>query len=103
MSVKKGGTGRDAGGLRPLEVGSRVRCTDDGVEGRIVWANATSVKVRWDDGEQVTWRRDGLAGRPVEILEPDDGGPAQDPVQAPAPDQATDSTPAEPASAPPEA
>lgn len=53
-----------------LKIGSRVRCTDDRVEGRIVWANAVSVKIRWDDGEQVTWRRDSLADRPSEILEP---------------------------------
>jgi hypothetical protein len=52
-----------------LKIGSRVRCTDDGVEGRIVWANAVSLKIRWDDGEQVTWRRDSLAGRPIEILD----------------------------------
>jgi hypothetical protein len=26
------------------------------------------VKIRWDDGEQVTWRRDSLADRPIEIL-----------------------------------
>jgi hypothetical protein len=51
-----------------IKIGSRVRCTDDGVEGRIVWANAMSVKVSWDDGEQVTWRRDSLADRPIEIL-----------------------------------
>ncbi|HEY7310207.1 MAG TPA: HTH domain-containing protein [Gemmataceae bacterium] len=51
-----------------LKIGSRVRCTDDRVEGRIVWANAVSVKIQWDDGEQVTWRRDALAGRPIEIL-----------------------------------
>jgi hypothetical protein len=52
-----------------LKIGSRVRCTDDGVEGRIVWANAVSLKIRWDDGEQVTWRRDSLADRPIEIVE----------------------------------
>jgi hypothetical protein len=52
-----------------LKIGSRVRCTDDGVEGRIVWANAVSVKIRWSDGEQVTWRRDSLADRPIEIVE----------------------------------
>jgi hypothetical protein len=52
-----------------LKIGSRVRCTDDGVEGRIVWANAVSLKIRWDDGEQVTWRRDSLADRPIEILD----------------------------------
>jgi hypothetical protein len=52
----------------PLTIGSRVRCTDDGVTGRIVWANGTSVKITWDDGEQVTWRRDSLAQRPLQIL-----------------------------------
>jgi hypothetical protein len=52
-----------------IKIGSRVRCTDDGVEGRIVWANAASVKIQWEDGEQVTWRRDSLTGRPIEILE----------------------------------
>ena len=51
-----------------LKIGSRVRCTDDNVEGRIVWANAASVKITWNDGEQVTWRRDSLADRPIEIL-----------------------------------
>jgi hypothetical protein len=52
-----------------LKIGSRVRCTDDRVEGRIVWANAVSVKIRWSDGEQVTWRRDSLAERPIEIMD----------------------------------
>jgi hypothetical protein len=46
-----------------------VRCSDDGVEGRIVWANGTSVKIHWDDGEQVTWRRDALAEKPIVILD----------------------------------
>jgi hypothetical protein len=55
--------------LPALKIGSRVRCTDDGVEGRIVWANAVSVKIKWDDGEQVTWKRDSLATRPIEILD----------------------------------
>jgi hypothetical protein len=27
-----------------------------------------AVKIQWDDGEQVTWRRDALAGKPIEIL-----------------------------------
>ena len=58
--------------LPALKIGSRVRCTDDGVAGRIVWANATSVKITWDDGEQVTWRRDSLAGRLIEIIDADD-------------------------------
>jgi len=70
MTSKKGGKG--SASLIALKIGSRVRCTDDGVEGRIVWANAVSLKVQWDDGEHVTWRRDSLAGRPIEILQPAD-------------------------------
>jgi HB1, ASXL, restriction endonuclease HTH domain len=62
--------------LPALKIGSRVRCTDDQVTGRIVWANAASVKVKWDDGEQVTWRRDSLAGRPVEIIDADEDASA---------------------------
>ena len=54
-----------------LKIGSRIRCTDDGVEGRIVWANGVSVKIEWDDGEKVTWKRDSLATRPIEILDAD--------------------------------
>jgi hypothetical protein len=55
--------------MQTLKIGSRVRFTDDGAEGRIIWANGVSVKIRWDDGEQVTWRRDSLADRPIEILD----------------------------------
>jgi hypothetical protein len=51
-----------------LKIGSQVRCTEDGVEGRIVWCNAVAVKIKWNVGEQVTWRRDSLADRPIEIL-----------------------------------
>jgi len=58
--------------LPALKIGSRVRSTDDGDAGRIVWANTTSVKITWDDGEQVTWRRDSLAGRLIEIIDADD-------------------------------
>jgi len=67
-SKKKNPTSPDTN-PQAIKIGSRVRCTDDGVEGRIVWANAVSVKIRWDDGEQVTWRRDSLADRPIEILD----------------------------------
>jgi hypothetical protein len=82
-----------------LKIGSRVRCSDDGVEGRIVWANAVSVKIRWDDGEQVTWRRDSLAGRPIVILA--DAGDMDQPESAAAPDArvptaATEPRPEEP-------
>ncbi len=71
MTSKKKSLTTPSTSQRVLKIGSRVRCTDDGVEGRIVWANAVSLKIRWDDGEQVTWRRDSLADRPIEIL---DGG-----------------------------
>src|SRR5262249_49526311 len=68
MSSKKKITTTPGTSPQALKIGSRVRCTDDGVEGRIVWANAVSVKIRWDDGEQITWRRDSLTSRPIEIL-----------------------------------
>jgi hypothetical protein len=64
MSSKKKTTNPTA-----LRIGSRVRCTDDGVEGRIVWANGVSVKIAWDDGEQVTWRRQALVDKPIEFLD----------------------------------
>ncbi len=74
MSAKKKTPVSNSSGQPALKIGSRVRCTDDGVGGRIVWCNALSVKVRWDDGEQVTWRRDSLAERPIEILAATDDG-----------------------------
>jgi hypothetical protein len=70
MTSKKSDKEMTANTLPALKIGSRVRCIDDGVEGRITWANGVSVKVQWDDGEQVTWRRDSLADRPIEILDP---------------------------------
>src|SRR5260370_27029656 len=97
MASKQKTAPRDTDSPQPLKVGSRVRCTDDGVAGRLVWANATAVKIRWDDGEQVTWRRDSLAERPLEILDPADE-PASlpdEPVPTPAPEM-----PAEPAAEP---
>jgi hypothetical protein len=75
MATKKAPTAA-AAGLQSLKIGCRVRRTDDLAEGRIVWANGVSVKIAWDDGEQVTWRRDSLAGRPIEILARDDDQPA---------------------------
>ncbi len=76
MAAKKKTPTALAASLQTLKIGSRVRCTDDQAEGRIVWANGVSVKIKWDDGEQVTWRRDSLAGRPIEILAGDDDQPA---------------------------
>jgi hypothetical protein len=51
--------------------GSRVRHSADGVEGRITWANGVSVKIEWDDGEKVTWKRSELAAKGLEILDED--------------------------------
>jgi hypothetical protein len=85
-----------------LKIGSRVRCTEDGVEGRIVWCNAVAVKIRWDDGEQVTWRRDSLADRPIEILAT--AGDEEQQVEPAAPaasEQAIPQSPVEPAAAEP--
>ena len=69
MASKNSSKRSSAGGRTALKIGTRLRCTDDGIEGRITWANGNAVKVQWDDGEQVTWRRDTLASRPIEILE----------------------------------
>jgi hypothetical protein len=103
MSGKKTLPTTGAANLPALKIGSRVRCTDDGVAGRIVWANAISVKIQWDDGEQVTWRRDSLAGRPIEIVDADDEesrpiAPAG--AIAPEPTAATELPPAEPKATP---
>src|SRR5262245_19092462 len=98
MSSKQKTAPYEADSPKPLRVGSRVRCTDDGVEGRITWANATAVKIRWDDGEQVTWRRDSLADRPVEVLDPPADEPAsspEEPVQSPVPQPASEGVPVE--------
>jgi hypothetical protein len=87
---KKTSTTADAG-LQTPKIGSRVRCTDDRIEGRIVWANGVSVKIKWNDGEQVTWRRDSLASRPIEIMADDDDAAAPAAEQT-EPGQAADET-----------
>jgi hypothetical protein len=86
-----------------LKIGSRVRCTDDGVEGRITWANGVSVKVKWDDGEQVTWKRDSLAGRPIEILDADSADQSAAPAATDATEGITAPTEAEQPAAPTDA
>jgi hypothetical protein len=77
-----------------IRIGTRVRCTDDGVEGRITWANAVSVKIKWDDGEQVTWRRDVLAGKPIEFLDAEDDQAEVPATTQPAAEQAEPEQPA---------
>jgi hypothetical protein len=86
MASKKNKTATPSTPNQPaLRLGSRVRCTDDGVAGRIVWANGVAVKVKWDDGAQVTWKRDSLDDRPIEIVDADGEGPAVAPPTAAAP------------------
>ena len=90
--------------LQTLKIGSRVRCTDDGVEGRIVWANGASVKITWNDGEQVTWRRDSLADRPIEILvgDEDQAAAPATPTEQETEPQAPEATVTEPTALTPE-
>src|SRR5262245_29253020 len=75
MATKQKNGTTTGGSLTALRLGSRVRCTDDGVEGRITWANAVAVKIEWADGEKVTWKRDSLATRPIQILDAADEQP----------------------------
>jgi hypothetical protein len=104
MGKKKNTPTAGATGLPALRIGTRVRCTDDGVEGRIAWANAVSVKIKWDDGEEVTWKRVQLAGKPIEFLDAEPAGPEQPPAE-PVPEQPTapEATVTEPEVAPPPA
>src|SRR5262249_29946028 len=111
-SKKKSAAASSQANLQTLRIGSRVRCSDDNVEGRIVWANAVSVKIEWTDGEKVTWKRDSLADRPIEILHPDAeqdqlAAPAAPPAEEPAgtevPQAETAPTPEVPAAEPPPA
>jgi len=97
MATKKNTGGM--GELPALRLGSRVRCTDDGVAGRIVWANAVAVKIKWDDGAQVTWKRDSLADRPIEIVDADGEGQALAPPTAAAPPAAAPTEPPQEAAA----
>ena len=85
--------------LPALKIGSRIRCTEDGVEGRIVWANAVAVKIKWDDGEQVTWKRDSLATKPIEIIDDDADASepnTEQPTSQPTSEPLTAPTPGEP-------
>ena len=59
-----------------IRIGTRIRHTADGAIGRIIWANATTVKVQWEDGEKINWKRAELAEKGLEIL--DDEQAAED-------------------------
>ena len=71
-----------------IRIGTRIRHAADGAIGRIVWANSTTVKVQWDDGEKVNWKRAELAEKGLEILddeqaaEPSEAQPATPDEQA---------------------
>jgi hypothetical protein len=75
MAGKKKTT--SSGDLATIKIGSRVRHLSDRAEGRIVWANGTSVKIQWDDGEKVTWKRADLAGKGLEVLDANDAASPQ--------------------------
>jgi outer membrane biosynthesis protein TonB len=88
MSCKKKMASND---LATIRIGSRVRHTDDSVEGRIVWANGTTVKIEWNDGEKVTWKRAELAGKGLELVgDADEPTPDELPAKSP-----VEETPAE--------
>jgi hypothetical protein len=57
--------------LTTIKIGTRVRHSSDGATGQLVWANATTVKIQWDDGEKVTWKRAELAAKGLEVLNED--------------------------------
>jgi hypothetical protein len=90
MSRKKKAASAD---LTTIRIGSRVRHVDEGVEGRITWANGTSVKIEWADGEKVTWKRAELAGKGLELVG-DADEPAADevPTESPAEETAAEVT-----------
>jgi hypothetical protein len=58
--------------LTNIKLGTRVRHVEDGVEGRIVWANAAVVKIQWDDGEKVSWKRAELGAKGVVVIDSND-------------------------------
>jgi hypothetical protein len=82
-----------------IRIGTRIRHTADGAIGRIVWANATTVKVQWGDGEKINWRRAELAEKGLEILDDEQAlepreGEATTAEEAPSDATIPESTPA---------
>src|SRR5271166_6158188 len=75
-------SGKKTSDLTTIKIGSRVRHSSDGVAGKITWANGTVVKIQWDDGEKVTWKRAELASKGLEVL--DDATDTQEAVDTPA-------------------
>ncbi len=100
--------------LTTIKIGTRVRHVAENATGRIVWANAAAVKVQWDDGEKVTWKRADLPSKGLEVLGEKQGAeprgaetmpaeqPAGDPVGAAAAGAAPEATEARPEAPPPQ-
>jgi hypothetical protein len=85
-----------------IKFGTRVRHIEDGALGRIVWCNAVSVKIQWDDGEKVTWKRAELGIKGVAVVNEDAAAeaPAAEPTPAGQPaNMPADEAVAEPAAA----
>jgi hypothetical protein len=76
-----------------IRIGTRIRHSD-GTAGRITWANATSVKIEWDDGEKVTWKRAELASKGLTITDEDQDTESQ--ATEAAPDKTVSTEPTEP-------
>ncbi len=94
--AKKGKNSAKQGGdpATNIKFGTRVRHTADGVAGRIVWANAVAVKIQWDDGEKVTWKRADLTAKGLEVLGEDEGAePVEGQAAEPQATEATTETP----------
>jgi hypothetical protein len=85
MGGKKGGSDLATN----IRFGTRVRHISDGVLGRIVWANAVSVKIEWDDGEKVTWKRAELGIKGVAVIDEDDAAKTPAAGAMPESDRAT--------------
>jgi hypothetical protein len=61
-----------------IKLGTRVRHLEDGALGRIVWANASAVKIEWADGKRVTWKRAELGIKGVAVISQDEGAESQE-------------------------
>jgi hypothetical protein len=81
----------DSNDFSAIRIGTRVRYSD-GTAGRIVWANAAAVKIEWNDGEKVTWKRADLGSKGLTIVDED-----QDAPQAAPEEEAVEATDVQPA------
>jgi hypothetical protein len=52
-----------------IKLGTRVKRAEDGLQGKIVWANASAVKIEWTDGEKSTWKRSELGAKGLVVID----------------------------------